>query len=207
MAYCPFCDFEKIKNDFVLYSTKNFFVKAPFGLVTSGHVMLVPFADIRTFSEIPKEIKQEFVELKEKVCQSIKKAFAEPFMLEYGVRLQTVPHAHMHFVPKNGRGYSISNFQEEFVNSSGLPYEIADENRVREVFQKEGEYIRFEYQEKIYLFRTKKIEDVSSLNYRDFFGNKKGLKGVSDWRTLSQDEKDADHQRREETAKLLNFVH
>ena len=104
---CVFCDYDRIKED-ILWETENFYVKVGVGILAPGHIMIVSKKHLSCFGEIPDELNEEFTHLIEEVFQKVKSNFSEPIMYEHGVYSQSVPHAHIHFVPKKSDFYSRS---------------------------------------------------------------------------------------------------
>lgn len=108
---CLFCD--NIQN--IIYQTENFYIKIGKGIITAGHVMIIPKKHCPTIASIDKLILKEYLDLKEKVIDKVTKEFAKPFSIEYGVFGQSVFHGHLHVIPSSGNGYKNINIIDEMV--------------------------------------------------------------------------------------------
>jgi diadenosine tetraphosphate (Ap4A) HIT family hydrolase len=169
---CVFCDKEKIRED-ILYQTDNFFVKVGFDIISPGHVMLISDMHLKCYGELPDYLDQEYIESKQMLDEEIAKHFAKPFRLEAGVYGQSVFHAHTHFIPLKGPGYSIESLIEEMVISGNIRYEEADMARLKQIYREEGEYVSIEEKGKLYVCHIDgRIYDPQNrdpnLNVREF---------------------------------------
>ena len=198
-----FCQYDKIKDD-ILYETKDFFVKVGFGLITPGHVMLVPKSHYDSFADLSEELKQEGTKLKRLLIQKITAAFSEPFLVEYG-NCGSVAHAHIHFIPKKGEGYEIQDIVTEMVSSRNIPHTSASKEKA--MIYKSGDcYVSIEDNGKFsYIPGTTFEEWWDDTDYRKFFSEVKGFKGVRAWSSLTREEKILDEHKREITKKILRF--
>lgn len=125
MENCIFCDREKIAQD-VLYESENFFVKVGFGIVSAGHVMLIPKEHYLCYAELPDRLDEEYGSVKKRLLGNIKSNFSLPFLIEYGIFGQSIQHAHLHFIPHKGHDYEVRSIVEEMVIPSGIKFEEAD---------------------------------------------------------------------------------
>ena len=60
---CVFCD--SVEN--ILEETDNFYVKVGIGIVTAGHVMVIPKYHYKAMGAIKSNLIDEYLTLKEKV--------------------------------------------------------------------------------------------------------------------------------------------
>jgi len=206
MAYCVFCDEEKMKGDIV--PTDNFFLKVGFCLIASGHTMIIPKVHYPCFGATPDFLDREYDELEKKLFDQISREFAEPFQLEYGVWGQSVFHAHTHFVPLKSPEYEIKSIVEEMPFAAGISVEEVDRKRLREIYRNEGDYVSFKEKGKLYVCHTKGIvydekNQNPGLNYPAFF-KKKGLE-FPGWQNMSEDYRVVDEQKRKETKEKVLF--
>src|SRR3989338_4459485 len=113
-AGCVFCDRERILDD-ILCESENFFVKVGIGLAAPGHVLLIPKEHYRCYADIPSGLEGELGEMKERLTRLISEKFSRPYIVEYGVWGQSVPHAHLHFIPSTSAEYGIESLVDEMV--------------------------------------------------------------------------------------------
>ena len=130
MDYCAFCDKSNIERD-IIYETKNFIVKVGVGIITPGHVMIIPKDHYKCYGELPKEHEKEFLDLKNKIINKITEKFSEPFLIEMGAWGQSVKHAHIHVIPLEGEGYKINSIIKELVIPSGFKHEETSINNIK----------------------------------------------------------------------------
>ena len=190
---CVFCD--SVEN--ILEETDNFYVKVGIGIVTAGHVMVIPKYHYKAMGAIKSDLINEYLTLKEKVYKKISKNFSEPFLVEYGGYAQSVFHAHLHFIPKTGNGYqNIDILNSILLNAkNNIDFELVDINNFDELqtfYNTYHEYFYFE-DKKMYIV---KINDnvrnnVNLFSYRNFF-TKLGLTGISSWDKMTDEDKKQD---------------
>ena len=208
MAYCVFCDEEKMKGDIV--PTDNFFLKVGFCLIASGHTMIIPKVHYPCFGATPDFLDREYDELEKKLFDQISREFAEPFQLEYGVWGQSVNHAHTHFIPLKGKGYEIKDIIAEMQISEGINVEEVDANKLKDIYMKEGSYVSIKTRDKLYMCHTKGLPPKTAfqnpgLSYNAFFTLKKGVE-VPSWQNMLEKHKIIDESNRIITKqKLLNL--
>ena len=75
MENCVFCNRELDKGE-TLYETKNFFVNMGIGLAAPGHVMLISKTHYACCADIPRNLRPEFENLADLICEKIKKLLA-----------------------------------------------------------------------------------------------------------------------------------
>ena len=147
---CIFCSDET--NDRNLYETKNFFVKVGKGIITAGHVMIIPKHHYKAIGEIDDNLIDEYLNLKQQTIKKITENFAEPFLIEYGNYGQSVFHAHMHLIPKTDNNYkNVDLYKEMILPSKTTTIQINNFNELRDYYLKHNEYIYFEDKNKYIL--------------------------------------------------------
>ena len=205
MKDCVFCNKERLLED-IVYNSNNFFVKVGFGIVGAGHVMIVTNKHYSCFGDLPDHLEEEYEELRQKLQKKISDKISEPFLIEYGILGQSVHHAHIHFIPSKGIGYKVNNVLEEMVIPEGIEFEEADRKRLKEIFSAEGVYVSIEEHGKMYVCHVNRIPYIEEmpilLDYRTFF-TKNGLRGVSGWKKMSNEEIAIDEEKRRLTKKLI----
>lgn len=209
MGICIFCDREKIEEG-IVHETEDFFVKVGFGLVTAGHVFIFPKEHYDCLAEMPKELWDKFMVLKEEVKRKVKENFSEPFMVEYG-NCGTVAHAHAHLIPLKGEGYEVKSIMEEMGSEGEVEWEEINWNRLREIYLGEKKYVWIEEKGKSYVGHVSRLGNGGKENnpgflYRVFFTEVKGLKAVHNWKKLIGEEKKIDEKKRKKTKKILGVT-
>ncbi|MFA6376393.1 MAG: HIT family protein [Candidatus Paceibacterota bacterium] len=211
MEECVFCD-PKLKEADVLFETPNFFIKLGIGVAAPGHVMLVSKGHYTCFADMPPGLREEYAGLKNLVFDKIKAAFSEPFLVEYGILEQSVPHAHLHFIPKERRetkyypGYKIKDLFKEIGVPAVLLRETATWEKAKELRKNFGGYI-FMKDRKARLFAALP-ENFSSknLSYRRFFCNKFNIADIPlGWKNIADGIKRIDGIKKETTKMFLKF--
>jgi len=207
MADCPFCNRELIKDD-IIYESENFFVKVGFGLVTAGHVLITTKQHFQCFGELPGELDEEYHQLKQFVIQKITDKFAKPFLIEYGIWGQTVPHAHVHLIPTKNDDYEVTSIIDEMVIPSQVPFMKGTLSNVKKLYAQEKKYVYIEEDGQTYTVdvHTLPNEDKSNtpLDFRGFFPAKKSVKGIESWKNLSDEAKIKDEEKRTKTKELFS---
>ena len=205
---CIFCGDET--NDRNLYKTKNFFVKVGKGIITAGHVMIIPKHHYKAIGEIDNNLIDEYLNLKQQTIKKITENFAEPFLIEYGNYGQSVFHAHIHLIPKTGNGYkNVDLYKEMILPSKTTTIQINNFNELRDYYLKHNEYIYFEDKNKYILPITNIIRNnLGLVDYRTYF-DKLGLKGIRSWASMTEEDIKNDNLKIEETKKKLkyNFIY
>lgn len=211
MDGCIFCDREGILER-IVHETDNFFVLLGLAIVTPGHAMIVTKNHYSCYGELPDELDEEFEDLKKRVGNKIEEEFARPFFVEYSPGWgQSVPHAHVHFIPSEGPGYSIESILEEMVIPGGIGYEEADMARLKEIYRNEGIYVSIEEKGKLYVCHVKDVpydkeKPNPHIGYRQFFTQTVGLEGVSSWQKMTEEDKVRDEERRRITRERLKSI-
>lgn len=203
---CLFCN---IDNNSILYKTKNFYVKVGKGIITAGHIMIIPKKHYKAIAEIENNLVNEYLELKDKVAAEVTKQFAKPFLVEYGVYGQSVFHAHIHIIPTFSDEYnSVNILRDIFLPASKelnvKLIKITSFKELQNHYEKHKMYIYFESDGEQYIFpvNNNMQSDISLLNYRCFFNNL-GLKGVKSWQNMTEEDIKNDNIKIEKTKQML----
>lgn len=210
---CLFCLEREVHWGQNIYETENFKLRIGIGIIAPGHCMIVTKKHYPCMAAIPDSLDAEYLELKERVRKSIIKHFnAEPYINEYGVYGQSVPHAHTHFIPTESKEYKKIDFIKEriipAIKKHNIPYKITDFKGLKEIYKEDGQYESCELDGKMYVLRVKTINQTEELKvdigYREFFTNL-GLKGVHNWRKMTEEEIALDKIKGEKTKILAKF--
>ena len=195
MNNCLFCERSKIEKD-ILWESDNFFVKVGVGILSPGHVMIIFKKHLSCFGELPEESEKEFFEMKKEVFDKVKLNFFEPVIYEHGIYSQSVSHAHIHLVPCKSQFHNIENIKEKIFKELKST-QINDMFQIREIYEEEGSYFYLEEKGKKWVFHTEGIVD-GKFTFRKEFARLTGLKGLSSWQNLPEEEK----KRNEEWVKI-----
>lgn len=187
MSDCIFCKEDKERN---LCETDNFFVRVGKGIITPGHIMIIPKHHYKAIGEIDNSLVQEFLDLKKLTIEKITKAFYKPFLVEYGVFGQTVFHAHLHLIPKASPDYKeVDLFKNMILLAKTQIIEIQSFNELQEYYNKNKEYIYFEDDKKYILPITNIIRNnIDLVGYRSYFANKIKLQGIGSWKSMTEED-------------------
>lgn len=204
MSDCIFCKEDKERN---LCETDNFYVRIGKGIITPGHIMIIPKHHYKAIGEISNDITQEFLNLKKLTVEKITKAFYEPFLVEYGVFGQTVFHAHLHLIPKASPEYKeVDLFKNMILPAKIQVIEIQDFKELQEYYNKNKEYIYFEDGKKYILPITDTIRNnIGLVGYRYYFANQIGLQGIKSWKAMTEDDMKKDEIKLKTTKEKLIF--
>lgn len=210
MENCVFCERKLNKGD-VIYESQNFFINIGIGIAAPGHIMLIPKEHFDCCGVMPQRLHHEFKYLKELAYGKVKEIFFEPFMVEYGIFEQSVPHAHLHFIPKERKetqyyaGYKLDNIFREMKIPAGISKNASWEN-AKLAREKSGGYIYLEDGKACLFSKFSKDFTSKDLSYRNFFNKKLGLKDIPDsWKNITYDAKEIDEIKRKETKERLRF--
>lgn len=102
---CRFC--YPPEKERILYATENFYVMASLGPIVEGYLLIVSKKHIPACANIPNEIFQEYLDLKEKVKGVLNKVYGACIFYEHGKTGSYVIgkdhrhcfHAHLHCIP------------------------------------------------------------------------------------------------------------
>ena len=105
---CVFCE-KPLKNDdragYIVHRGTNAYVILNIYPYSNGHIMVVPFAHISAFEELPPETAHEIMDLSQLSIRALKLAFS-PDGVNMGLNLGAAAgagiaaHLHMHLVPR-----------------------------------------------------------------------------------------------------------
>jgi len=196
---CLFCQPKTHWRENV-YETKNFKVRIGIGIVTAGHCMIITKDHYSCIGAIPDELDNEYLDLKAHLTKVVTQKFAKPFLKEYGVFNQSVPHAHTHFIPLQSSQYKKFTFLNDVIipaiKEFDIPHEITDLKGLKEIYKEDGGYATIEEDGQFYVLRPKAIKIKGNIydyiGYRKFF-TKLGLKGVSSWKNMTEEDKVLDN--------------
>lgn len=213
MENCVFCDRDKIKDD-VIGTTKNFFEKVGFGLITAGHSMLITSQHLSCFGALPDELDEEFQMAKTSLKDRITRNFYEPFLMEMGIWGQSVHHAHIHFIPYRGEGYTIESAMDEMVLSGPDRFQysrVKDIGELKEIYRGEGAYVSIEEHGELYVCHVSDIvfnkdQQSPNLSYRSFFTKKLKIPGVSGWKEMSKTDREDDRKKRDLNKEITCYL-
>lgn len=183
---CIFCNYDLIKDD-ILWESDNFFVKVGVGILAPGHIMILPKKHMSCFAELPKQLNNEFMFLKEEVFNKIKSDFSEPIFYEHGIYSQTVNHAHVHFVPSRTKFYKLENISEKIFSDLKSNH-INDFFQIIDIFQREGSYFYLEENDNKIIFHTEGLPK-NKYTFRKEFARLTGLHGLKEWQNMDEEEK------------------
>ena len=205
---CIFCN---RKEENIIKETDNFFVYVGKGLITAGHIMIIPKDHYDCLGSMEIEKLEEYELLKNEMIKKIEDNFSKPFLIEHGVFCQSVFHAHIHLIPSSVNGFNNINIIEEMVLPSieklNIPYKkITSPQELKEIYNIDKQYLYFEQNNEKYVLNTvgftqEMIKDY--LLYRLFFTNKKNLAGIVNWKTMTEKDIQEDNQKKIETLSKL----
>lgn len=194
MKDCIFC--ENVED--VLFESDNFYVKIGKGIVCDGHCMIITKQHLDCIAGIDESLVDEFLFLKNKLTNFITENFYKPFVLENGAVMQSVFHAHMHFIPLKSKYYSevslINDMALLFLKKNNISYKkINNFFELKDIYKEDGEYLYLEEGDDTFIVETKKnrnfLEEMkTALSYRHFFSRKFGMKEVEDWRFMTEED-------------------
>ncbi|MEK6984232.1 MAG: HIT domain-containing protein [Nanoarchaeota archaeon] len=186
MKECLFCSIDKIKED-ILWGSGNFYVKVGVGVLAPGHVMLLPKKHLNCFAQLPKQLREEFVSVKDKLYNKIKYVFNEPIIYEQGVYGQSIKHAHLHFLPFKNNYYNLRNVKENIFKSLKST-KIDEMSKITDVFKNEGSYFYLEQNGRKWVIHTKDQEE-GKFTFRKEFARLTGMHALEAWQTMPKSEK------------------
>lgn len=215
MENCIFC--RDYKNGDKIFETENFFIKVGVGIICPGHVMIITKKHFKCMGDMESEMLEEFLHLKEKLIEFLTKYLYKPFILENGVIMQSVFHAHTHFIPRKSELFEEVDLYKEMIDPffekyKDIKYDAIDNfSKILDIFRKDEQYLYFEQEGEMRIIKTINYLDKISLlkneiNYRTFF-EKIGVKGVGDWRIMTEEDKKIDAVKIEKTMEIFkNFA-
>ncbi len=204
---CVFCD-PKLNRGEVIFETENFFVNIGVGLAAPGHVMLIPKVHYDCCADIRKNLRIEFECLTKMIFEKIKKEFAAPFLVEYGVFGQSVFHAHLHFIPKARKAtelypaYEIKDVFREMQIPADILTRPASWQAAAALKKQNGGYVFLQDGDRAILFER----FDQKLSYRYFFNHQLAIKDIpARWQDIGDEQKQIDEFKKQTTKNLLKF--
>lgn len=210
---CIFCN----DNKNIVAETDNFYIKVGKSIVTEGHVMIITKEHIKAIFAMNKSLLNEFTNLKDKLTKFLQDRYFDPFIVEHGGIMQSVFHAHMHFVPRKSNFYEeqdqFKNMVENFLmKNSDINYERIDKlERCLDIFSEDNEYLYFQQGDKKVVIRTKFLERdyienyiKKQLNYRRFYYNITGKSSILSWHNMTEEDVELDEISISNTRNLFN---
>ena len=119
---CPFCINTRLENnkianlptnDTILFQNNNIYVQVDISPLTIGHILIISNYHYLNFYEMPKEIKDDVIKIKEKLKKIYKELyntdvlFFEHGSAQSGYAGASIDHAHLHCIPYNN--YDLKN--------------------------------------------------------------------------------------------------
>ncbi len=154
---------------------------------------------------MPDRLLKEFNEMKDMLIKAITKKFSRPFMIEYGIWGQSIHHAHIHFIPSKGEGYEIKNIIEDMVKLQKIKVHKTTWKRLKTIYNEEKAYVSIKDGDMYVCHVNKLPKNYNPVNLilRKFFSEVIGLKGVKNWKELTNEEKALDEEKRNKTKEAL----
>lgn len=114
MSPCPFCKSTEIKRRIILEDRLVF--SFPTNIpITPGHTLIAPIRCVASFSDLTKEEVEALFEMRNRITEALQKALgAEGFHFAWNegeVAGQSVPHFHLHVVPRKAGDTGITEYE------------------------------------------------------------------------------------------------
>ncbi|HSQ97721.1 MAG TPA: HIT family protein [Rickettsiales bacterium] len=207
---CIFCD---LKDKIILKETKNFVIMVGKGIISVGHVMIIPKKHYKAIGDISDDMLEEFIFLKNELNEKIANNISKPFFVEYGVFMQSVGHAHMHVVPSSNTEYkNVNIINDLFVpiikNKNLNCNKLENYKDLLEFYKEKQQYVYFEFNNEKYVIETNNLikQDIARfLSIRKFFANNIGIKGIGSWQEMTEEDKQNDKIKIKKTVDVLKF--
>lgn len=106
MAHCVFCDIEQDRAPAAMvWSDDTLIAFLDARPLFKGHTLLVPRCHIETLPDLPDDMLQPFLAMGQRLATAMVEALGAhgSFMAVNNVVSQTVPHLHLHVVPRTKR--------------------------------------------------------------------------------------------------------
>lgn len=191
---CIFCN--NIEHKVI--ETENFYIKVGKSIVTEGHVMVITKQHVGAIAAINDNLAEEYINLKNKLVKFLTDNYYEPFMVEHGNFMQSVFHAHIHFIPRKGEDYEefsiFDNMLMPFLeNHKNVKYINIDKfEDLLDLYRKDGKYLYFEEGNRRLAIRASLLSDEDieivkeAINYRMYFANTTNRKYLQSWRDMTE---------------------
>ncbi len=141
---CPFCKLEELKSRTIIENNLAiaFATNTP---IVPGHVLVIPKRHIQYYEEATQEEKNAIEDLRYKLKISLKKVLAaKGFNFAWNeekIGGQTVPHFHLHIVPRKEGDAGVYNYEpREFLYRPGPRTEATPDQELNKIVKiiKEG---------------------------------------------------------------------
>lgn len=184
---CLFCDGPTIQNGLIQVSSSFYHRAVDIGSMAPGHTMLITREHLSCYGAMPEDLDQELDSFTKEIQLKLKLRFSDPIIIEQGIHGQSVYHAHKHLLPSVAEWYDFSNV----LFTDLIPKEVSitrgvSHQEIREIFEKEGEYVSIEQQGIISVCHVSaysgKLRAV-----RDIPARITGNNSFSDWRTMTEE--------------------
>jgi len=162
-----------------IIETENFRVFPTLGQITEGYLLIAPKEHYCCLGAMPDDRIDEFIELKEKTAEKIKKFYNPPIFIEHGVIGQTVLHAHMHAIPFPPE----KDLFEEYAKTFPKYRKLDSIRELKDVWTKEGVYLYYEINTHKFAFFTHIVPQYA----RIAAAKKLGVPERANWRTMPRE--------------------
>jgi len=120
---CPFCDRDALSSRLIAENEHAFAIPTNIP-ITPGHVLVCPKRHARYYEELTEDEMRSIESLRVSLKEALKKAFgAEGFNWAWNeeqVGGQSVPHFHLHIVPRKGGDAGVHGYEpREFLYRPG----------------------------------------------------------------------------------------
>lgn len=138
MLPCPFCTNPEIKKRVILQNRLVFAFPTNIP-ITPGHTLVAPIRCVSSFDELTLDEREALFTARENIVGALKASFgSEGFHFAWNegeVAGQSVPHFHLHIVPRKGGDAGISEYEpRKFLYRPG-PREISPEKELQAVVE------------------------------------------------------------------------
>ncbi len=186
MKFLENCDFCIANSDpshevakRTIIETENFRVFPTLGQITEGYLLIAPKEHYSCIGAMPDEKIEEFIELKEKTAEKLKKVYGPHIFIEHGVIGQTVLHAHMHAIPFSPE----KDLFEEYARNFPRYRKLESIRELKDVWNNEGVYLYYEINTHKFAFFTHIVPQYA----RIVVANKLGVPERANWRAMPKE--------------------
>lgn len=102
---------KKQENAFIIFENEHFLAFLDHHPLFLGHTLLAPKQHIKTFYDLPPSLAQPFIVLAQQLGRAVETAMQAQgsFIAMNNTVSQSIPHLHMHIVPRN-KGDGLKGF-------------------------------------------------------------------------------------------------
>ncbi len=162
---CPFCKKNRFKNNklvglpaenSILFENNDIYVQIDIAPLCCGHILIVTNKHYLNFFELPNNIKEDVIKLKNKIKEIYKEVYkADVLFFEHGSAKKgyagsSIDHAHLHCIPCD---FDIIESLNETLGNS-IECDILDFSNK---FNNEFSYIYVEKNEKKLIYKVEKL--------------------------------------------------